>query len=164
MSQKKKKLADVVEELDAMGQEDEKKAAKFVIEKGKEDRHEEDEKRSEVEWKLHDNKGRIFTYKDLLLNEFKRQMMEMYQMLPQGYAWMPFATKKGIALYIKDEQDKWYARGMIVSGIPKYDLNCVERMINKALDSMENLRAQYEARREAKKPKEKKSKGGIILS
>lgn len=163
MAKKKKTLADEMEEIDAMGQDDEVKAAKWVIEKGEEDRHEESEKSAEAEWKLHDKRRNFFTYKDLLLAEFRRQMVDSYQLLPKGFAWYPVGTTKGIVLWVKDLENRWYAKGITVSGIPKYDLNGVERLIDKALDFMEESERKYVEAKEAKKPKEKKSKGGILL-
>ena len=52
-----------------MGQESETKAAKWVMEEGKKERHEESEEQAEAEWKLHDEKGKVITYKSLLVEE-----------------------------------------------------------------------------------------------
>lgn len=140
---KKRKPSDIIEELDAMGQENEHKAAKWVIEKGNEDRHVEDEKTAEETWKLHDNRQRVWSYKDALLSAMKRRMIEFYNMLPENFAWYPLKSDKGIVLWFRDPKGQWYARGMYISLEPKYDLNCVERLVNKALDEMDKIEQEY---------------------
>jgi hypothetical protein len=152
------------EELEAMGQDSEKEAAKWVIEKGEQERKEEEEQTAVEEWKLHDKRNSIWTYKDVVLDCLKRQMKEAFGMLPRGFLWYPVKTEKGIALYFRDPKGTWYVRGMYVSMIPEYDLNCIDRLIDKALNSMDQIEQAYEqAAAQEENTSEKKTESGIIL-
>ena len=163
----KKIIGKTNEELDATGQESEAKAAKWVKEKGIEERHIEDEKRAEEEWKAHDSKGKVLTYKDAIYNAVKRQMVESYALLPRGFIWYPVKSEKGIEIWVRDLDKQWYARGMTICNNPTYDLNCVDRLIDKALNHMDNLEQEYEERakliKEKIEGKDKKTDSGIIL-
>ena len=135
----RKRSEELAEELDVLGQDDEKKGAKWVIEKGKETRHKEDEQKAQVEWKLNDQKGRVFTYSDILLGELKRMMGEWDEYRPNGFQWLAIKNSKGIVLWFRDKDGNWFAKGMKVSGIPKYDMNGIERLMHGALDSMDRF-------------------------
>lgn len=152
---KKKKAWEIEEELEATGQESETGAVKWVKEKGKETRHEETEESVVDEWKLHDKRKQLFTYKDVLLTCFKRQMMESYDFLPKNFLWYPVPSDKGLVLWFRDSRGKWYAHGMHISLVPKYDLNCITRLIHKALDKMDELERAYQEEEQVQK--------GIIL-
>ena len=145
--QSKRIAAEIEEELDATGQESDVKAVKWVQEKGREAEHEENEELAEAEWKATDasKKGKVFTYRDVLMDFIKREMMSYYDVLPVNFLWYPVKDKnQGIIIWIRDSRGKWYARGMRVSMLPKYDINCVQKLIVKALDQMDNLSQRYE--------------------
>ena len=125
------------EELDVLGQENDKSAAKWVIEKGKEHVHEVDEKRAETRWKLEDAKLKVWTYNEQLLNEAVR--MILLSDVPAGYRYAAKLTKKGMEFWIRDVEGNWYAQGMTISGLPKYDLNGLDRNIEKGLDFIDKL-------------------------
>lgn len=145
---------EIEEELNVTGQESETKAVKWVQEKDKEVEHAEKEELAEAEWKATDEqkKGKVFSYRDVLIDFMKKEMMSYYQLLPTNFIWYPLKdSKQGIVLWIRDSRGKWYARGMKVSMMPKYDINCIQRMIIKALDHMDDLSQRYEAEEELKK-------------
>lgn len=144
MPKKKKSASDVLEELEAMGQDSETKAVKWVKEQNAEQEKLDDERKAISQWMLNDKKKQITTYKDALLFEMKRQMIDSYDFLPENFLWYPKSTEKGICLYIRDSHNKWYARGMLVSTVPEYDLQAIERLIDKALQHMDNLEQLYE--------------------
>jgi len=132
------------EELEATGQESNTKAVKWVQEKGKERRHEEKEQLAEAEWKADDVKGKVFSYRDVILGEMKRQMRDAYDSLPQDFLWYPVKDKtQGLQLWIRDPKNKWYARGMTISMVPHMDIQCVQRLIEKALNHMDDLEQAY---------------------
>lgn len=142
LEEEKKKIRNVEEQLEvieATGQENEKQAAKWVIEKENENVHEQNESRAVSEWKLHDTRKKIWTYNDNLLEEMTR--MILLSDVPSGYRVAPRITTKGLALWVRDKKGNWYAKGMTISGIPKYDLNGLDRLLEKALnyiDLMDN--------------------------
>jgi hypothetical protein len=150
--QSKQVVEEMLEELEVTGQESETKAVKWVQEKGKEERKEEVEK-VELATEIAEDtskKGQVFTYRDVIMDEVKRQMFENFDLLPYNFLWYPVKDKKqGIVLWIRDCKGKWYARGMNISMIPKYDINCVERLVIKALDHMDDLDRKYEAEKKA---------------
>ena len=121
-----------------MGQESETKAAKWVIEDGKEQEKKEKGTEDETREVLHDKQGQKFTYKDLLYKEFHRKLRLYAEDLPHGVGWGLSKTDKGIVLYIQ-YRGKIYARGMLVSQDVRYDMNCIDRMIQKALLVADNL-------------------------
>lgn len=135
----KKRAAETAEELEVLGQDNEVKAAKWVIEKGNKDRKKEDEKEAEVQWKLDDKKKQVFTYTDLLLKELRQIMFDWEDQKPLGYKWAAVKDKKGLCLWIRDATGKYYAKGIKVSFLPKYDLNAISRMVARACDFMDSL-------------------------
>lgn len=157
----KKLLGGKLEELDALGQESEIRAVKWVKEKGQKEDKRESEKRAEEEWRAVDSKGKVFTYRDAIYNALKRQMLESYGLLPYGFLWYPVKAEKGLEIWIRDTKNQWYARGMYLSSDPKYDLNCVDRLVDKALNQMDILEREYTKIEEEKKSK--KTDSGIIL-
>lgn len=142
--QSKKIAGELEEELSVTGQESDTKAVKWVQEKGRERRKKEKEEKAEAVWKAHDARGKIFTYRDVILQYMMKEMYESYEQLPVGFLWYPVKDKRqGIILYIKDPIDKWYARGMKISMIPHMDIQCVDRLIEKALNHMDALEQKY---------------------
>lgn len=132
------------EELSVTGQESETQAVKWVQEKGREERHEESEKIAEATWMADDNKKKIFGYRDAILNYFISEMKESIDHVPYDFFWYPAKdSKQGIILWIRDPQGKFYALGMKPCFDPKYDIQCVLRIIGKALDHMQELDEQY---------------------
>jgi hypothetical protein len=129
------------DEIDTLGQDSEIKAAKSVIEKQKEVDHQESEERAVSEWKLTDAKNKVWTYNDSLIQEAIR--MILLSDVPAGYRLAPRITKKGLAFWIRDKEGNWYIDGMKISGLPKYDLNCLDRKIGKALDFIDKLEEKY---------------------
>lgn len=122
------------EKLEAMGQESEKAAAKWVMEEGEKERHEEAEQQAETEWTLNDHKDQVLTYKTLLVKELRRLMENWIDELPEGWSWYAGYNEKGIVLWLRDKDRNWYARGMKVSGLPKYDLNGIFKLMMKAIE------------------------------
>jgi len=133
----KRRAEESLEELDTLGQENETKAAKWVIEKEKDNLHTESEKKAEAEWKLHDARKTVWTYNDSLVDEMIR--MILMSDVPPGYRLAPRAVKEGMQFWIRDKEGSWYVKGMTISGIPKYDLNGLDRNLEKALNFIDSL-------------------------
>lgn len=141
------------EKIDIMGQENEKKAAKWVMENQKEEDKKETKEKADTLEKLTDARGKVFTYKDALHQALQRELLSWSHQLPTGYRWQGGITEKGIVLYISTPDNQWYARGMKPLGLPQYDLTCLTGLIIKALASIDELEER----------KLKKTESGIIL-
>lgn len=130
-----KKPSDIVEEIEAMGQDSEVKAAKWVKEKGKEEEKLQNEKDAVALTKLHDKRKQVITYRDVLLKEARIRLQD-YD-IPIGYIMDIAKTDKGVLFGFRHlKQKKWFMKGMKVSGLPREDLFGISMMINWALDSI----------------------------
>ena len=141
MAKKKRSLSEQAEEIDAMGQDSETKAVKWVQERAKEDEKDENETIAQETWKLQDSRKKVFTYRDALVQAMVRRMLE-YD-LPKGFAWKIETPQQDIILVIGDPKGQMYARGLKPIGEPKYDLNAIDRVIWKALDAIDHLEQHY---------------------
>ncbi len=137
--QTKKLLGEEAEKIDAMGQENERKAAKWVIEEGKQNQQVEDKIEAEEIEKLESKgkKGQLFGYADEIVQATIRRMREFDK--PQGFDWGVYKTKNGRGIEIRymRPDKRVFARGMDVSFSPNHDVNWIIRTIHKALDEME---------------------------
>jgi hypothetical protein len=150
----KKTIGAIVEEIEAEGQDSDIKAAKFVIEKGREKDKQEEEKEFETRDKLEKRANNTNLYRDSVKNEARRRISE-YD-IPRGFQIDCVLTTKGLAFGYKYFTDKmWFMKGIKLSGMPIYDLNGVDRMINQALDEID--------RRINKREKDHQTAGGIAL-
>lgn len=140
----KKKVVEMIDELEAAGQDSEKEALKVI--KQLQDKEEKKEKEQDaLAWeKLHKAKQTRLTYKDALLDHMKLLKDTYNSEIPRGYLWFIIPTEKGIMLSVRTKTGKWYAKGTKVAGEPKYDLNAVERLIWKALEFIDSLEQKEE--------------------
>ncbi len=132
----KKQAAEDAEKLSVLGQEDDRKAAKWVQEVGKEDRKKEEDRMADVLTKLNDTKSHVVTYKGMLMDEMTKEMAYWVDDVPSGFHWANQSTDKGIVLWIKNPQREYYAKGVALSSIPEVDLNAIARIIVMALKEM----------------------------
>lgn len=138
----KKKLADVAEELDAMGKESEVEAAKWVIEKGNEETKKMKDQKYEEQEKLTGKRkflkvqGKKDPYKEELVILAKVKMIDSRDEIPKGYQWDVQVTGKGIMVGIKRPDGKIFGRGMIVSGFPEFDQRGISSLVFSALDQI----------------------------
>ncbi len=151
LMKKKVKSADLNEELDATGQENEEKAAKWVIEK--EDRLEKEAKESEDAEKDILEKKRKFKFMD-----YKRTLAQLAARsfedspLPRGWRNHVAITDKGIVVYIVSPDHRPYLRAFTPVNDPKYDTVAVEKVIESAWVQVENW-----------ENAQQKTNGGIIM-
>lgn len=151
-------IGEQIEKIDVLGQENEKKAAKWVMKEGDQERKIEDRKENEELDKLQTKKrkGQLFGYTDEIVAATTRRMFEFE--IPKGFYWQVYKTKNGRGIEIRymTPMGKVYARGMNVCFNPEYDVNWIIRTIHKALDEMEALDEMinpqdYASKREANK-------------
>lgn len=154
MSKVVKTPNEIAEEIDVLGQENEIKAAKWIIEKGKEDEHQENEAEAEAKWKLHDTKNQYSVYREKIYEEAKR-LLQTFD-IPVGFQFDVALNEKGLLFCYRDPYGKIHARGMKISTFISEDLQCVTRFIHDALDSMEHMEEEIREGRH-------KSKGGIYI-
>lgn len=118
---RKHKIAEEIERIDTLGQEDEHKAAKAVIEdieKGKKiAKAVEDDDLTRLDSK----RKHIVTYKEELARILYTRLMK--NAWPKGYRFLVKITPKGIEVNIKNAENKWFGRGITITNVPEYDLN-----------------------------------------
>ena len=132
----RKAIGEFKEELDTLGQDSEEKAAKWVIEKGKEDRKKADEAEARILEGLEKEKNKRFThYHEALYKTAKRKILE-YGVPPKYYMDCQL-TPKGLLFGFRSyASKKWEMKGMKITMIPRYDLFAIIMMINDALDEI----------------------------
>jgi hypothetical protein len=134
----------VAEEIDTMGQESEAKAVKWVQEIENNRQKEEMYELSKNEEKLSDKrKHKKNPYYESLLKMAKDEL-EQYD-IPVGYNTDILLKENGkIVFGLQKVGFRWYAKGMNISGEPKYDINCVQRMVVQMMLSIDELYEQHE--------------------
>lgn len=142
-SQSKKNAALEAEEIDAMGQESETGAVKWVQEKQKNiDKQQAEEMGREQEDLEHKRRYRKNPYLQAVLALALRLLGEYSA--PQGYETAALLTDKGLVVGLHKRGYRWYAKGMKITGEPKYDINGVERLVGQAILSLDELQIQHE--------------------
>ncbi len=143
--QSKRNASLVAEELDAMGQESETEAVKWV--KEVENRHQQE------------NSYKTLTLEEDLERKKRYKKNPYYQSLynlaveelkqydfPKGYNTDIVLKENGGQLIfgLQKVGFRWYAKGMQICGEPKYDINCVQRMVVQMMLSLDELYEQHE--------------------
>lgn len=144
MTQKKQRPSDLAEELDATGQEDDKKAVKWV--KEVEDKEQKDAKKQEddeMEQLLTKQRGTKNPYYEALYQMAKKRLSE-YD-IPSNYRVDVVLKPEGKIIFgLQRVGFRWYAKGMTICGEPKYDINCVDRMAIQTMVAIDELESQHE--------------------
>ena len=138
----KRSIGEEVEKIDATGQESEIKAKKWVEEAQREEDKKQQEQDAIIWDKLTTSSHKIFTYRSSLFT-YLRQLKDSYELDP-GYIWGVKDTKKGFAIYVRNREHKWFAKGTTISGIPKFDINAVERLVYRALEFVDQSEEKIE--------------------
>lgn len=140
----KKNASDLAEEIDAMGQQSEEKAVKWVQEV--ENRNLKEQSNSEsknIEDLEHKRRYAKNPYYQSLYN-LALQELKQYD-IPRGYNVDILLKEDGRMIFGLQKQGfRWYAKGMKVCGEPKYDINCVQRMVVQMMLSLDELEMQHE--------------------
>ena len=150
----KQHAGQLAEEIDAMGQESEEKAVKWV----QEVEHREEKKRQETDAQHAEQiaKKRRFKKNDyyIALYQYASKLLKEYD-IPQGYEVDCYLKEEGKLVFgVRKVGYRWYAKGMIICGEPKYDKNCIERLVYQTMMALDELEGQHERHR---------TKSGIIL-
>lgn len=150
----KRNAGQLAEEIDAMGQKNEEKAVKWV----KEVEAREEKKRTEEDARLEEEiaKKRRFKKNDYYeaLLKYAKKLFADYD-IPRGYNVDVVLKDEGKLIFgLQKVGFRWYAKGMTICGEPKYDKNCIERLIVQTMIALDELSQQHERHR---------TKSGIIL-
>jgi len=144
MEDKKISFRDLEERIDAMGQESETKAAKWVIE------NESDEQKDRNKFEADQldvlTEKRKFTKGNYYINlyQYAKKQLSLYD-IPRGYNVDIVLKKEGKLIFgLQKNGYRWYAKGMNICGEPKYDINCVDRLIIQTQISLDELVDQHE--------------------
>jgi hypothetical protein len=145
-TQSKKNAGLVGEELDAAGQESETKAVKWIKElendRQKEELYEFGKNQEDLEKKRRYSKN---PYYQSLLN-LATEELSQYD-IPPGYNTDIILKEDKILFGLQKVGFRWYAKGMSICGEPKYDINCVQRMVVQMMLSLDELEEQHEKHR-----------------
>ena len=131
----KKDAGELIEQIQSTGSENESLGIKSSLELGKNQEEKERNLESVAREILEEQRRTKEGYKIALYDEFLRRCLTAD--LPPSHRWGVKSTDKGFVLYVETPSKKVYARGMLISGEVKYDLNCIDRLIVKALDFMD---------------------------
>lgn len=137
ITKKISKSTEELEKIDAMGQESEKKGAKWVIEEGTNERKAEDAKEADELERLHSKRKQPTGYAGEIVAAASRRLLEFD--IPKGFDWGVYKTKqgRGIELRYMRPDRRIFARGMYVSYNPNVDINWIIRNLHNAVDEME---------------------------
>ncbi len=115
----KKLLHTEGEKLDAMGQESEKKAKKWIIENAKEDEKKEKKKQEDQLERLDFYRKKRTEYQRFLLFMLHDMIKEVG--LPKSYQWGVWFDGKGIRVRVIDKVGKSFQRAFYISYSPIHD-------------------------------------------
>ena len=132
----KKKIEELEEEIDAMGQENEIKAAKWVKEKGKEwDQEVAQEQGKTLEILEGKTRYKFADYKRFLGEELMKAGTD--EGYPEGWMHQSAVTDKGIVFYLRSPDKRLFVRAFTPTNIPKYDLVAIEKIIESSWVAIE---------------------------
>jgi len=134
---KEKKIGDLEEEIDAMGQESEIKASKWVKEKGKEwDKEAEVEKGKALDVLEGKTRYKFADYKRFLGEELMRRGWEEFY--PKDWMFHSTITDKGIVYYLRSPDKRMFVRAFAPVNIPEYDFVAIEKILESAWECINN--------------------------
>jgi len=124
----KKAMGEEIEELEATGQEDERKASKWVKEKGEENKKELDKVQEDRLGVLDKQTSYKFEdYKRILAKYIHQELLSTD--IPQGYLLRPFVTEEGVGLAMQTPDKRKFVRAFAPVNKPKFDMNAVELLV-----------------------------------
>ena len=134
--EKKRKLAELSEKIDVLGQESEDGAVKWVKEAQKEEDKAAQQENDNSLNKLDLNKKNL-SYSQILIEE-ALSFMKGFD-IPFGFYWGVLKTSKGIVFWYQTPDKKVYAKGNTISFVPEIDMNGVVRRVFRMIDDMERI-------------------------
>ena len=141
----KKQLGEVLEKVDAMGQESELHAAKWVKEVGKQEEVEEKTEQDKL-LEVLERKSRFAfsSYKQYLCQIMRDTMLNKTTLLG-GWKYRTFFSDKGVGLMILSPEGRKFAKGFAPVNEPNYDLHACVSICLEAENTVDKMQAEKEA-------------------
>lgn len=117
------------EHLEAVGQESELKAAKWVIETEKQNEKESQKVKDDLAEFFSDKKTRreVKTYSYYLAKLLYKSLLNSV-VFPKGFQWRVTHNVRGVAVIIRDPRGQFQSKGFKPCGQQKYDLNALSKI------------------------------------
>lgn len=132
----RQKIAEEIEAVDAVGQENEKQGIKAVQEVMKEKEKEEKQREDRILNVLNSRKSSIRSYSGLL-RDLLDGLCHTVE-LPKGYDYRIKEDKNGIALIIKTPAGL-FAKAFRPCGLEEYDLNAINTIVRDFEDTIDRV-------------------------
>ena len=128
---KKAIIGELAEEVEATGQESETRAAKWVIEKGKEDqKRQQAGKANTLELLEEKNKFKIIDYWRTVADVMT--IFTEREEFPLDWDWRVVITDRGVVMRLLSPDKRAFVRAFTPSHIPNYDLVAISKVLESA--------------------------------
>lgn len=131
---RKLKIGEELEQLAAVGQENDKKAVKWVKERRRNDIKKDKASEANDLEILSSKRKTIISYKEELARIVYQRLLK--NNWPQGYKFVVNVTPRGIEIHIRTPQNKWFGKGIALTHDPEIDLNAAIILIIQADNTM----------------------------
>lgn len=143
-----KKVGELEELIDEMGQEDEEKAAKVVIEVGDAEEKAKQQRLDDTLTFFTDQRKTFRDYYDALARQIKFLLDAHVDWLQLKFKYEVTVNKaRGVGVILEAPDGKIFARGFKPNGEPKYDVNAIKVLIYQTENVVEDY-AKEQAHRE----------------
>jgi hypothetical protein len=133
----KLKKADELDKIDAMGQESERGAVKYIQAEGEERKKEDENKQDEFVEKLKQaDRWSIKSYNQKLVDIMSQIIRERLD-VPKGWFWDCWSSRKGVVISLQSPQGDKFNRGFTPCHDKPIDLNAAATLVEWAQDGMD---------------------------
>ena len=133
----KLRKADELDKLDAMGQESERGAVKYIQAEGEERKREDENKQDKfVEELKRADRWSVKTYNQKLVDIMAEVIRERLD-VPKGWFWDCWSSSRGVAILLKSPQGEKFTRGFKPCHDKVVDLNAASSLVEWAQDGMD---------------------------
>lgn len=130
LSKREKAKGEFEEVLDEIGQENEEKAAKAVIELGDKEEAEKKKRLDDTLTFFNDQRKTFRDYYDALARQIKVLLDHYVDWQDLGFEYQVTVNKaRGVGVIVQAPDKKMFARGFKPCGEPKYDINAIKTLI-----------------------------------
>lgn len=126
---KLKQKIEVDEKLEAMGQEDEEKAAKWVIEENQNIELKREKDYNDTLTFFDKKRKKFSTYYEAIANLLNNLLDHYVDWIPGFHHETTVNQARGVGVILKTPDNQLYARGFKPCGEPKYDLHAIKVLI-----------------------------------
>lgn len=138
MNKTKNQVGELAEKIDAMGQDNEIKAAKWVKEQNKIDEAEEDEYKNKKTEVLERKSRYSFTNYKQYLADIVLDIIKNNLGVVRGWTYRSFYSDKGVGLVLLNGERK-FIKAFMPNNIPKYDLNACAILCLEAENTIDKI-------------------------